>query len=156
MSTSTGEKIMLTEQQIIDYRKVVSESTALQEFVKIGDDANLAKALSSILPKIPKPNTFVGERGIFSILGVVEGEAFLQTVEGLAVSNSPYASLFSRVNRWLKDPIGLDLGLQMTQDLLRSFSDSNGGPFKEDSIEKLITFGSQENIIRTEDVGDLR
>jgi hypothetical protein len=147
---------MLTNEQIVEYREIVANSDICQTFIAAGDDISLAKTVSSILPPIPKEGSFVGERGIYAILGVEAGETFIQIIEELATTENLYKSIFKRVERWIKDGIGLDLGLSMVQSLLLSFSSSNGGPFSDDSVAKLITYGSQSQIITPYEVGALR
>jgi len=133
-------------------RELVANDPELQEFVKNGDDVGLAAALSTKLPLIPKPKTFIGERGIYDLLKTQEGEVFLQTVESLPTIETPMKSTFQRVVRWLKDPIGLDVGSSETQEQLQALVP----PFSQDSVDKLIAFGSQPQVFTIEEVAQLR
>lgn len=132
--------------------QLIANSPELTALADTGQDAALAAALSEALPKVPKPKTFLGERGIYDLLKVQEGEVFLQTVEALAAADTPMKSTFSRVDRWIKDPIGLDVGSIETQQQLQALVPT----FSQSSVDKIIDFGSQKQNITIKEVSQLR
>lgn len=142
----------MTPERIAELRAIIAASPEMSALAASGNDGALAVALSEALPKVPKPKTFIGERGIYDLLGVQEGETFTQTVETLAAADTPMKSILGRVERWLKDPIGLDVGSLKTQQQLQSLVP----PFSQESVDKIIEFGSQKQVISLEDVSQLR
>lgn len=132
--------------------ELIANSPELTSLAETGQDVALAAALSEALPQIPKPNTFIGERGICDLLGVQDGEVFLQTVESLATVETPMRFTFSRVERWLKDSIGLDVGSSETQQQLKALVP----PLSQESVDKIIAFGSQPQTFTIEEVSQLR
>lgn len=135
-----------------ELRQFIRASPELLEMAGAGNDSGLATAVAALLPKVPKPNAFIGERGLYALLGVEAGEAFLQTVEGLAATNGPLKATFARVERWLKDGIGLDVGLLATQQTLISLSVANGGPFADASVTYIVDYGSQPQAVTVDEV----
>lgn len=138
----------MTPKRIAELLALIQGDPQLKALADAGNDSALATALTSSLPVIPKPKTFLGERGIYDLLGVTEGETFLQTVEALATTDGEFKSTFARVDRWLKDGIGIDVGSVRTQEMLSSFVPT----FNAESVGKIIAFGSQPQVITTEDV----
>lgn len=141
----------MTPEKIAEYRAIIAGNQELTALANAGNDAKLSSKLSELLPVVPKPGTFLGERGVYNLLGVEAGEAFLLTVEGIAASNSPLKEIFQRVDRWLKDPIGLDVGSSKTQEMLLSL----GQTFSDESVSKIIAFGSQKQVISVGDIGEI-
>lgn len=141
----------MTPERITELRAIITGSQELTALAASGNDAALAAALSAALPRVPKPETFLGERGIFNLLGAQSGEVFLQTVETLAVTDGPLKAVFARVVRWLRDPIGLDVGSDETQAILQQFVP----PFDAVSVAKIITFGSQPQTITVSEVAEI-
>lgn len=140
---------MATDSELI---ALIQSTPELKLLADSGNDAALATALSAVLPVVPKVDTFLSERGIFNLLGAVEGEAFLQTVEALAESESELQKVFVRAVRWLRDPIGLDVGNLETQLILQQLIP----PFNPVSVAKIIAFGSQKQTFTIEEVSQLR
>lgn len=137
---------------IDELRQLIQDTPELLALAKAGNDSGLAAAISSSLPKVPKPDTFIAERGLYALLGVEAGEIFLQTIEALAATDGPLKATFARVERWLKDGIGLDVGLPTTQQMLATLSVANGGPFADASVAAIIEYGSQAQSVTADEV----
>lgn len=147
---------MLSESQVTALKLIVAGSQELSALAASGDDVAFAAALSAAVPQIPKPESFIRERNVYKLLGVAAGETFIATVESLAAGDSSLKSVFVRVDRWLKDPIGLDAGDELLHQTLTTLSVSNGGPFADDSVAKIIAYGSQPQTFTIEEVAQLR
>lgn len=135
-----------------DILAAIKASEQLRGKADIGSDAEIAESLSATLPSVPRLGTFIGERGIFTLLGIEAAETFLQTVEGIALSNSPLAAPFKRVDRWIKDSIGLDVGSVLVQQTLLSMTVANGGPFANAAVAALIAHGSQPQLVTVDEI----
>jgi hypothetical protein len=142
----------MTPQQITEYKAVIAASPTLTALAASGNDAAFAAALSDALPAVPKPETYIGERGIYSLLGLEPSETFLQTIEVMADTVGPMQSTFMRVARWLQDDRGLDVGHSQTQQVLLGLVP----PFSADSVAKIIAYGSQKQKFTIEEVSQLR
>lgn len=138
--------------KIDEYRQLIQSTPSLMAFVEAGDDDGLAVALVNELPSIPKPGTFLGERGIYDLLGVMDGETFVQTVETMAATEGQFKSTFARVDRWLKDGVGIDVGSAKTQEMLTLLVPI----FNAESVAKIIAYGSQKQRFTIEEVSQLR
>ena len=139
----------MTAQEIL---AAIKASAELRVAADNGQDATIATALSESLPLVPKPGTFIGERGIYAILGAAAGEAFLQTAEALAASDNPQLLPFKRIDRWLKDSIGLDIGNAEAHATLQSMTVANGGPFANEAVAAVLAYGSQRQSVSVEQV----
>ena len=126
----------------MDYAKL-REELAKDAYLKLSDK-EAADLLNTPTVRVPKPSTMIGERKIFDLLGTVAGEVFMQTVEGLAASPPTESRVvFKRVDRWLKDSVGLDIGSAEVQGVLLLLSQGEQAVFDPESVEKLIEHGSQ-------------
>lgn len=144
--------MFVTPERITELRAIIDGNPELSQLAESGNDSALASALSALLPVVPRPNTFIGERGIFNLLGAQAGETFLQTVEALSATGGPLQNVFARVVRWLRDPIGLDVGSDVTQEILQQLVP----PFDSESVTQIITFGSKPQTFTIEEVAQLR
>lgn len=143
---------MLTPSQIDACRTLIAATPTLQALATAGNDSALAEALTASLPPVPKPGVFLGERGIYALLGVDAGETFLKTIESMAAIDNPYQDSFKRVERWVKDGTGIDVGIPVTQQMLISLKKANAGEFDDSTIDVVVAHGSQPQTVTTDDV----
>lgn len=149
---------MLDESQVTSLKLIVAGSQELTALATSGDDVAFAVALSAAVPSIPKPRSYILDLSVYSILGLAAGEAFLSTIAALAAGDSQLAPAFVRVDRRLKadTDFGLDVGDKLLQQTLMSQTVSNGGPLADDSVAKIIAYGSQPQTFTIEEVAQLR
>jgi hypothetical protein len=79
---------------------------------------------NALPPEITLREVFVTERGIVNVLGIIEGEIFLQALEGFATADlpdehplKPYQPGIARQIAWLKRD-GVDVGSAVVRMLL--------------------------------------
>lgn len=74
--------------------------------LKLDDPGGTVEAalstLSAMTTTRPRSEYLINERSVYAVLGGVDGEAFLQTLEGIAQSADPMAPVIARVESWFK------------------------------------------------------
>jgi hypothetical protein len=109
----------VSEMNAEQIRAAVAADPALMGLIP--DVQAIAAAMS---PVVTLREVFVTERGIVNALGIIEGEAFLQAVEGFAAADlpdehplKPYQPGIARQIAWLKRD-GIDVGSALVRSLL--------------------------------------
>lgn len=120
--------MMITEiQAVTGYQDMGPQETA---------DAVNAARLAAPLSLIPGRS--LTERGLYNLLGPVDGENFLGLLTAAASANP----VLARVVSWLSpEKGGIDIGNAATQAQLTMLSDANGGPLPSSLIEAVRDYG---------------
>jgi tryptophan synthase alpha subunit len=114
-----------------------------------GGDLDIALAyLQGLTGQKDRGERLINERTVYAALGAQDGEAFLQTLAGVAQSADPIAPVVARVVTWLKpgsELAGVDICNTETQALLQSMADGNILP--QAIVDSIISL-SKETVLK--------
>lgn len=114
----------MTPAQHIELRNYIKADPALVALADSGDDVTVAGTVNAVAATVVEKPKMIGERGIMSALGIVDGPIFMSSLDDFAVATLDpghpllaYQPGIKRAVKWLYGE-GLDVGDTLTRTML--------------------------------------